>query len=85
MVESHVANVIVAGSNPVTRSNEVNQKEYMPKKRQSPTIYKKSLQKQWKQRIADDIYDAQLEDLEHLLKKKKRLKRKELFTHGIPK
>jgi hypothetical protein len=57
----------------------------MPKKRQSPTIYKKSLQKQWKQRIADDIYDAQLEDLEHLLKKKKRLKRKELFTHGIPK
>ena len=38
----------------------------MPKKRPTPTKYKKSLQKQWKQRIADDIYDAQIEDLEHL-------------------
>jgi inhibitor of KinA sporulation pathway (predicted exonuclease) len=54
----------------------------MPKKRPTPTIYKKSLQKQWKQQIADDIYDAQIEDLEHLLEKKKRLKRKELFTNG---
>jgi hypothetical protein len=57
----------------------------MPKKRLSPTKYRKSFTKQWKQRIADDIYDAQLEDLEHLLAKKRRLKRKELFTYGASK
>ena len=57
----------------------------MPKKRLSPTKYRKSFTQQWKQRIADDIYDAQLEDLEHLLAKKRRLKRKELFTYGTPK
>ena len=54
----------------------------MPKKRPTPTKYKKSFTRLWKQRIADDIYDAQIEDLEHLLEKKKRLKRKELFTDG---
>ena len=59
--------------------------EQMPKKRLSPTKYRKSFTKQWKQRIADDIYDAQLEDLEHLLAKKRRLKRKELFTYGTSK
>ena len=54
----------------------------MPKKRPTPTKYKKSFTRLWKQRIADDIYDAQIEDLEHLLEKMKRLKRKELFTNG---
>jgi len=57
----------------------------MPKKRPTPTKYKKFFKNKWKQQIANDIYDAQLEDLEHLLAKKRRLKRKELFTYGTSK
>ena len=49
----------------------------MPKKRLTPTPNDKSKRKR---KLANDIFKDQLEDLWHLLEKKKRLKRKELIT-----
>jgi hypothetical protein len=48
----------------------------MPKKRLTPTLNDKTKRKK---KIANDNFEAQLEDLWHLLEKKKRLKRKELI------
>ena len=56
----------------------------MPKKRNSPSKFKKNARALRKQKIADDIYVAQAEDLEYLLNKKKRLNRKELFKNDLP-
>ena len=49
----------------------------MPKKRKTPSLNDKSKRKR---KLANDIFKDQLEDLWHLLEKKKRLKRKELIT-----
>jgi len=49
----------------------------MPKKRLTPTPSDKTKRKK---KIANDNFEAQLEDLWHLLEKKERLKRKELIT-----
>ena len=51
----------------------------MPKKRLSPTFYDKN---ERKEKIADEDFEAQLKDLWHLLEKKERLNRKELFISG---
>ena len=49
----------------------------MPKKRKTPSLNDKSKRKR---KLANDIFKDQLEDLWHLLEKKKRLNRKELIT-----
>ena len=49
----------------------------MSKKRKTPSLNDKSKRKR---KLANDIFKDQLEDLWHLLEKKKRLKRKELIT-----
>jgi len=49
----------------------------MPKKRRTPSLSDKSKRKK---KVANDIFKDQLEDLWHLIEKKKRLKRKELIT-----
>ena len=49
----------------------------MPKKRKTPSLNDKSKRKR---KLANDIFKDQLEDLWHLLEKKKRLKRRELIT-----
>ena len=49
----------------------------MPKKRLTPTPNDKTKRKK---KLANDIFKDQLEDLWHLLEKKKRLNRRELIT-----
>ena len=49
----------------------------MPKKRKTPSLNDKSKRKR---KLANDIFKDQLDDLWHLLEKKKRLNRKELIT-----
>jgi hypothetical protein len=49
----------------------------MPKKRRTPSLNDKTKRKK---KLANDIFKDQLEDLWHLLEKKKRLKRRELIT-----
>ena len=49
----------------------------MPKKRLTPAPNDKTKRKK---KLANDIFKDQLEDLWHLLEKKKRLNRRELIT-----
>ena len=49
----------------------------MPKKRLTPTPNDKTKRKK---KLANDIFKDQLEDLCHLLEKKKRLNRRKLIT-----
>jgi|TARA_Y100000310_G_C19981301_1_gene489902 hypothetical protein len=49
----------------------------MSKKRKTPSLNDKTKRKK---KLANDIFKDQLEDLWHLLEKKKRLKRRELIT-----
>ena len=49
----------------------------MPKKRKTPNLSDKSKRKK---KVANDIFKDQLEDLWHLIEKKRILKRQKLFT-----